>query len=880
MEQTSLHRILALILGVLTCLGVAHAALAAPGDLLFEIGSPHLFDNVMTIAVDRSGNLFGINWTTKKIQKVDSTGKFLTQWGGPGSGNGQFLNPNGLAVDSSGSVYVADTGNNRIQKFDASGKYLLQWGSTGNGNGQFVDPYAVTADGNGTIYVAEGGASGGSRIQKFDASGKYLAQWSCGSGPIQSVMPTALAVDCSGNVYVTDLATGRILKFSSDGTLLLQWGGDGTANGQFSSLRGIAADCNGNVYASDSDGYRVEKFDSTGRYLWQLGGNEGRDGKFTFPSGLALDASGNLYVSDNYNARVQKFSPAGNYLAEFGNNGDGQFNNPAGIAVDGSGDFFVADGFYSSVKKFAADGSFLTRWESPGGRSQAVAADPCGNVFVLGSDDLVYKFTGTGQLQTQWGVPTSASGAPILPFFSPVAVAVDSACDNVYVVDYHNSQVLKFNSSGAFIQLYPRYDLQWPYGIAADAAGFAYVANTYLDNIVKFDSSGNLVTSWGGTGTGAGQFQHPYGVAVDAVGNVYVADSNNSRIQVFSSTGTFQGQWADAGSYLAVNQAGTMVYVVGGKGVQAFSGFGASFTLEYQASPNGSISGAAKQTVAPGGSGSQVTAVANPGYQFVSWSDGVTTAARNDQAVNANLSVTASFSLVPTTCTLTFTAGAGGIIRGTSPQVVLLGGSSSCVTAVPSTGYHFVNWTGDGGFVTTTVNPLVLQNVRAAQNITANFAANAPPSSYTLTFKAGTGGTLSGTSRQILRPGGWSSPVKAVARNGYKFVNWTGDGGFKATTDNPLIIKATATQNITANFTVDQYTVTFVAGPRGEIRGDQHQTVDFQGSTRAVTALPDRGCRFVNWTDANKKVVSTSATLKLTDVSCDRRITANFERLW
>ena len=91
---------------------------------------------------------------------------------------------------------------------------------------------------------------------------------------------------------------------------------------------------------------------------------------------------------------------------------------------------------------------------------------------------------------------------------------------------------------------------------------------------------------------------------------------------------------------------------------------------------------------------------------------------------------------------------------------------------------------------------------------------------------------------------------------------------------------ATATQNITANFTVDQFTVTFVAGPSGEIRGDQHQTVSYQESTSAVTAIPDRGCRFTNWTDANKKVVGTSATLKLTDVSCDRRITANFERLW
>src|ERR1044071_8531345 len=68
---------------------------------------------------------------------------YLTQWGSPGSGSGQFDNPNGIAIDAAGDVYVADTYNHRIQKFAATGAYLTEWGSLGNGNGQFNHPYGV-----------------------------------------------------------------------------------------------------------------------------------------------------------------------------------------------------------------------------------------------------------------------------------------------------------------------------------------------------------------------------------------------------------------------------------------------------------------------------------------------------------------------------------------------------------------------------------------------------------------------------------------------------------------------------------------------------------------------------------------------------------------
>src|ERR1700685_4185557 len=76
----------------------------------------------------------------------DNPPTYLTQFGGAGSGNGQFENPIGIAVDSSNNVYVTDVGNNRVEEFDRYGNYLAQWGSGGGGNGQFEYPQGIAVD--------------------------------------------------------------------------------------------------------------------------------------------------------------------------------------------------------------------------------------------------------------------------------------------------------------------------------------------------------------------------------------------------------------------------------------------------------------------------------------------------------------------------------------------------------------------------------------------------------------------------------------------------------------------------------------------------------------------------------------------------------------
>ena len=264
-----------------------------------------------------------------------------------------------------------------------------------------------------------------------------------------------------------------------------------------------------------------------------------------------------------------------------------------------------------------------------------------------------------------------------------------------------------------------------------------------------------------------------------------------------------------------------------------------------------------------GGSGSQVTAVANSGYHFTSWSDGVTSAARTDSNVSANISVTASFAV--NSYTLKYSAGANGSISGTATQTVNAGGSGTKVTAVAKTGYHFTSWS-DG--VTSAARTDT--NVSANISVTASFAIN----SYTLKYSAGANGSISGTATQTVNAGGSGTKVTAVAKTGYHFTSWSDGVTSASRTDSNV----TANITVTANFAVTQFTVTFVAGSNGSISGSTNQTVNYGASTSSVTAVPSRGYRFVNWTDANSHVVGSSASLTISNVTANQKITANFSK--
>ena len=262
------------------------------------------------------------------------------------------------------------------------------------------------------------------------------------------------------------------------------------------------------------------------------------------------------------------------------------------------------------------------------------------------------------------------------------------------------------------------------------------------------------------------------------------------------------------------------------------------------------------QTVNRGASGTAVTAVPATGYHFVNWSDASTANPRTDTNVQANVTVTANFAI--NTYTLTYTAGANGSITGTSPQTVNHGASGTAVTAVPATGYHFVSWSD-----ASTANPRTDTNVQANVTVTATFAIN----TYTLTYTAGSNGTINGVSPQTVNRGASGTAVTAVPATGYHFVNWS-----DASTANPRTdTNVQANITVTANFAINTYTLTYTAGANGSITGSSPQTVNYGASGAAVTAVPATGYHFVNWSDA-----STANPRTDTNVTANVTVTATF----
>ncbi|MHB8808420.1 MAG: InlB B-repeat-containing protein [Desulfobulbaceae bacterium] len=290
-------------------------------------------------------------------------------------------------------------------------------------------------------------------------------------------------------------------------------------------------------------------------------------------------------------------------------------------------------------------------------------------------------------------------------------------------------------------------------------------------------------------------------------------------------------------------------------GIDTFEVLSKTYTLTYTAGANGTISGTTPQTVDHGTDGTAVTAVPDSGYHFVNWSDGSTANPRTDTNVVADISVTANFA---NTYTLTYTAGANGSISGTTPQAVLPGGDGAAVTAVPVANYHFVNWS-DGS----TANPRTDTNVMQDITVTANFAIN----TYTLTYTADANGTITGTTPQTVNHGASGTAVTAVPNTGYHFVNWS-----DASTANPRIdSNVTADITVTANFAINTYTLTYTADANGTITGTTPQTVNHGASGTAVTAVPNTGYHFVDWSDG-----STANPRTDSNVTADITVTANF----
>lgn len=268
-----------------------------------------------------------------------------------------FRRPVSLAVDAHGIVYVADFSNFRVAKLSPAGKLLAAW-PTGS-----VPAVGAAVDAGGRVYITSN-----SNIWIYSSTGTMIATWTVPVMHIGELEMRArlegVALDPDGNAYTSDLMSGRISKFSSQGRLLAQWAVLKPRPVIDPTGGGVATDTQGHLYAVDKLNNRLLTLSLQGRVLavWGQGGASTQ--RLLLPSGVAVDAHGIVYVGDSGHHRIVQFSPQGRMLAQWGTNGAGpaQFSGNVFVAVDQQGAVYVADDTNNTVQKFSSSGRLLAVW--------------------------------------------------------------------------------------------------------------------------------------------------------------------------------------------------------------------------------------------------------------------------------------------------------------------------------------------------------------------------------------------------------------------------------------------------------------------------------------------------------------------------------------
>lgn len=267
------------------------------------------------------------------------------------------------------------------------------------------------------------------------AAPSVVARWTVG-GTLSD--PRGIGVDGPGNVYVMNAGTGSLLKLSTSGTLLAQWGQEGTGVGQFEEPYGIALDVQGNVYVADSGNQRIQRLDAVGNNVDVVDFSGGA--AFTNPMGLVLDAAHALFVTDS--SKILKFDANSSFVDQYGTSGSfaGQMSFPVGMAVDNSGILYTVDYLNHSLFRYNPSTGAFAKW---GG---------------AGSTD--------GKLKNPTDVKVDGSG-------------------NLYVADYGNNRIQQFDANGNFVRQWGQGELVNPMFIALKD-GYLYVTDNGHNRVVKY----------------------------------------------------------------------------------------------------------------------------------------------------------------------------------------------------------------------------------------------------------------------------------------------------------------------------------------------------------------------------------------------------------
>jgi M6 family metalloprotease-like protein len=545
---------------VTTLAGTAGSTGSADGA-----GSAARFNRPYGVGVDLAGNVYVADYYNHTIRQVTPAGVVTTIAGSAGSsgstdGTGsaaRFSYPMHVAADAVGNLYVAES--YLVRQIAPGAAVRTIAGSTGYADGvgrlaQFMSLSGIGVDWTGKVYAVDRsnycvrrGTFALAPVTDLTAanvavfeSGTRTFTVKLSAPPLTTLTLTAARVSGDADVSVTGGGTlvFTAANWSTPQSITLFAAADADASNEAAVVRLSSSDTVSQdlvVTEIDTtitgDSLRVTTLAGT-PYTSGSQDGTGAAARFYGAMGAAFDAGGNLYVADTYNQIIRKVTPSGVVTTLAGTAGssgsaDGtgaaaRFSYPYGIAADSAGTVYVADSYNQTIRKITADGVVTTL---------------AGTAGSMGSTD------GTGSAAR---------------FYYPYGIAVGPG-GTVYVADSSNQLIRAVTPSGTVTTVAGtareagRDDgtgsaarFNYPYGIAVDAAGVVYVADTSNHTIRRINAGGIVATLAGTAGAvgmqdgvgAAARFSSPTGVVADpATGALYVADRGNSTIRRLEPSG-------------------------------------------------------------------------------------------------------------------------------------------------------------------------------------------------------------------------------------------------------------------------------------------------------------------------------------------------------